>query len=292
MARAPHESAYIKPTMGEPAPAVSNSNLPELTVSELANAVRRTMERDFDRVRVRGELGRVLIAKSGHLYVDLKDENATISTVMWKANVSQLTFKPEEGLEVVAEGRLSTYPGRSQYQLIAERMAPAGVGALLAQLEKLKAKLQAEGVTFHYNAHIGIEMSIDELVENYDAVALSGGAEKPRDLPIPGRELDGIHFAMEFLPQQNRRVADEPLRNATPILATDKHVVVIGGGSAGLVAAYIAAAVKAWGCTGGEMEKETESSGLYEVDDAKCSDGKKYDLKLDKDFKIISITAD
>jgi exodeoxyribonuclease VII large subunit len=127
-------------------PGPANSNLPELTVSELAQSVKRTVERDFDRVRVRGELGRVLIAKSGHLYVDLKDENATISTVMWKANVAALSFKPEEGLEVVVEGRLSTYPGRSQYQLIAERMSPAGVGALLAQLEKLKAKLSAEGL--------------------------------------------------------------------------------------------------------------------------------------------------
>ncbi len=126
--------------------APANSNLPELTVSELAQSVKRTVERDFDRVRVRGELGRVLIAKSGHLYVDLKDENASISTLMWKANVAALSFKPEEGLEVVVEGRLSTYPGRSQYQLIAERMAPAGVGALLAQLEKLKAKLSAEGL--------------------------------------------------------------------------------------------------------------------------------------------------
>ncbi len=123
-----------------------NTNLPELTVSELAQAVKRSVETNFERVRVRGELGRVLIAKSGHLYVDLKDENATISTLMWKANVAGLTFKPEEGLEVVAEGRLSTYPGRSQYQLIAERMSPAGVGALLAQLEKLKAKLAAEGL--------------------------------------------------------------------------------------------------------------------------------------------------
>lgn len=131
---------------GPLAAAPATSNLPELSVSELAQAVKRTVERDFDRVRVRGELGRVLIAKSGHLYVDLKDENATIATVMWKLNVQQLSFKPEEGLEVVVEGRLSTYPGRSQYQLIAERMAPAGVGALLAQLEKLKAKLAAEGL--------------------------------------------------------------------------------------------------------------------------------------------------
>ena len=104
------------------------------------------METNFDRVRVRGELGRVMIAKSGHMYVDLKDANATISTVMWKSNLFGLTFKPEEGLEVVAEGRLSTFPNRSQYQLIAERMEPAGVGALLAQLEKLKAKLAAEGL--------------------------------------------------------------------------------------------------------------------------------------------------
>jgi exodeoxyribonuclease VII large subunit len=128
------------------ATAAPQTNLPEVSVSELANAVKRTVERDFDRVRVRGELGRVLIAKSGHLYVDLKDENASISTVMWKTNVNALTFRPEEGLEVVCEGKLSTFPGRSQYQLVADRMAPAGVGALLAQLEKLKAKLAAEGL--------------------------------------------------------------------------------------------------------------------------------------------------
>lgn len=132
--------------MTETDPISANTNLPELTVSELAQAVKRTMEANFDRVRVRGELGRVMIAKSGHMYVDLKDENATISTVMWKSNVAALSFRPEEGLEVVAEGRLSTYPGRSQYQLVADRMAPAGVGALLAQLEKLKAKLAAEGL--------------------------------------------------------------------------------------------------------------------------------------------------
>jgi exodeoxyribonuclease VII large subunit len=126
--------------------AAANTNLPELTVSELAQAVRRAVETNFDRVRVRGELGRVMIAKSGHLYVDLKDAEACISTVMWRSNVQQLSFKPEEGLEVVAEGRLSTFPGRSQYQLVADRMAPAGVGALLAQLEKLKARLAAEGL--------------------------------------------------------------------------------------------------------------------------------------------------
>ncbi len=128
------------------APAAANTNLPELSVSELAQAVKRIVETNFDRVRVRGELGRVMIAKSGHMYVDLKDANASINTLMFRTEVQKLTFKPEEGLEVVAEGRLSTFPGRSQYQLIADRMAPAGVGALLAQLEKLKARLQAEGL--------------------------------------------------------------------------------------------------------------------------------------------------
>jgi len=133
--------------MADSAPASSPaSNLPELSVSDLASAVKRTVESSFDRVRVRGELGRVLIAKSGHLYVDLKDENASIATVMWRANVQALSFKPEEGLEVVAEGRLSTFPNRSQYQLLAERMEPAGVGALLAQLERLKARLAGEGL--------------------------------------------------------------------------------------------------------------------------------------------------
>lgn len=132
--------------MSDAAAATAQSNLPELSVSELAQAVKRTMETNFDRVRVRGELGRVMLAKSGHLYVDLKDANATINTVMFRTEAQRLNFKPEEGLEVVAEGRLSTFPNRSQYQLICDRMEPAGVGALLAQLEKLKARLQAEGL--------------------------------------------------------------------------------------------------------------------------------------------------
>ncbi|MFZ4120786.1 MAG: exodeoxyribonuclease VII large subunit [Caulobacterales bacterium] len=122
------------------------SNLPELSVSELSSAVKRTMETTFDRVRVRGELGRVTVAKSGHLYADLKDANAVLSLVMWKGTLAGVKFRPEEGLEVVAEGRLSTFPGKSSYQLIADRLEPAGVGALLAQLERLKTKLAAEGL--------------------------------------------------------------------------------------------------------------------------------------------------
>lgn len=124
----------------------STTNLPELSVSELAGAVKRTMETTFDRVRVRGELGRVTIAKSGHLYADLKDANASISLVMWRGPASNLRFRPEEGLEIIAEGKLTTFPQKSQYQLIADRMEPAGAGALMALLEERKRRLAGEGL--------------------------------------------------------------------------------------------------------------------------------------------------
>lgn len=120
--------------------------MPEMTVSELSSALKKTIEDAYGYVRVRGELGRVVIAKSGHAYFDIKDDKATLNSVMWKGNVSRLPFRPEEGLEVVAEGKLSTYPGRSNYQLIAETMAPAGVGALMQLLEERKKKLAKEGL--------------------------------------------------------------------------------------------------------------------------------------------------
>ena len=100
-------------------------------------------------------------------------------------------------------------------------------------VDRRVAQMEAEGVRFHYNAHVGFDIPAEKLVKEYDAIALTGGAEKPRDLPIPGRELAGIHFAMEFLPQQNRRISGEPLGDANPILATGKKVVVIGGGDTG-----------------------------------------------------------
>jgi glutamate synthase (NADPH/NADH) small chain len=94
-------------------------------------------------------------------------------------------------------------------------------------------QMQAEGVTFHYGAHVGVNTPIADIAKSHDAVVLAGGAEKGRDLPIPGREMDGIHFAMEFLPQQNRRVGNESLNGAKDILAGGKHVIVIGGGDTG-----------------------------------------------------------
>ena len=95
------------------------------------------------------------------------------------------------------------------------------------------AQMAAEGVVFHYGAHIGVNVAAEKLLADHDAVVLAGGAERGRELPIPGRELNGIHFAMDFLPQQNRRVSNEPQGDVAPILAGGKHVVVIGGGDTG-----------------------------------------------------------
>lgn len=100
-------------------------------------------------------------------------------------------------------------------------------------IDRRVEQMQAEGVTFHYGVHVGVSVQVEEIIDGHDAVVLTGGAEKPRDLPIDGRDLAGIHFAMDFLPQQNRRNGREPLGDIDPILADGKHVVVIGGGDTG-----------------------------------------------------------
>ena len=100
-------------------------------------------------------------------------------------------------------------------------------------IDRRTRQMEAEGVKFHYNVNVGVDVAVADLVGRHDAVVLSGGAEKPRDLPIPGRDLHGVHFAMDFLPQQNRRVGHEAVVSNDPILATGKHVVVIGGGDTG-----------------------------------------------------------
>jgi glutamate synthase (NADPH/NADH) small chain len=99
-------------------------------------------------------------------------------------------------------------------------------------IDKRIAQMEAEGVKFHYGAHVGVNTSIDDIAAKHDAVLLSGGSEKSRDLPIPGRELKGVHFAMDFLPQQNRRIGNEQDKSE-PISAKGKHVIVIGGGDTG-----------------------------------------------------------
>lgn len=122
------------------------TNATEFSVSELSASIKRTLEDDFGHVRVRGEMGRITLARSGHVYVDLKDANAVLSAVMWKGVAAGLKFRLEEGMEVIATGKISSFPGSSKYQLIIDRLEPAGVGALLAQLEERKKRLAAEGL--------------------------------------------------------------------------------------------------------------------------------------------------
>ncbi len=121
-------------------------NLPELTVSELSTALKRTIEDSYGYVRVRGELGKVSYHNNGHVYFDLKDERACIAGVIWRSTAPRIKIKLEAGLEVVITGRLTTYPGRSQYQIVAETLEPAGLGALMALLEERKQRLAAEGL--------------------------------------------------------------------------------------------------------------------------------------------------
>ena len=127
----------------DPAPV---ANAPEFTVSEISGAVKNLIEGAFGHVRVRGEIGRVSRPASGHIYFDLKDDRAVISAVSWKGQAARLAVQPEEGMEVIATGRLTTFPGQSRYQLIVEAIEPAGAGALMAMLEKRKVALQAEGL--------------------------------------------------------------------------------------------------------------------------------------------------
>ncbi len=121
-------------------------NTHEFTVSEISGAVKRMIEGEFAHVRVKGEVGRVSRPRSGHVYLDLKDDRSVLSGVIWKGVAARLATQPEEGIEVVATGRLTTFPGQSKYQIVIDDIRPAGVGALMAMLEKRKAQLQAEGL--------------------------------------------------------------------------------------------------------------------------------------------------
>jgi exodeoxyribonuclease VII large subunit len=122
------------------------SNTPELSVSELSLSLKKTVEDAYGRVRVRGELSRVTFAKSGHVYTNLKDENAVLDAVCWKGSVNKLSIRPEEGMEVICTGRLTTFAGKSSYQMIIEDMELAGEGALLKLLEQRKQRLIDEGL--------------------------------------------------------------------------------------------------------------------------------------------------
>lgn len=122
------------------------TNALELTVSELSFALKKTVEEQYGYVRVRGEVGRVSRPASGHIYLDLKDEKAVLNGIVWRGVSSRLKYQPEEGMEVIASGKLTTFPGSSKYQIVIDNIEPAGAGALMALLEERKKKLTAEGL--------------------------------------------------------------------------------------------------------------------------------------------------
>jgi exodeoxyribonuclease VII large subunit len=125
----------------------SPSNLTEYSVSELSGSIKRTVEQAFDQVRVRGEIsGYRGPHSSGHAYFSLKDDRAKIDAVIWKGAMGKLKFRPEEGMEVIATGKITTFPGSSKYQIVIEQMEPAGAGALMALLEERKRRFTAEGL--------------------------------------------------------------------------------------------------------------------------------------------------
>ena len=138
------------------------TNVAEYTVSELSFALKRTVENEFEHVRVRGEIsGFKGAAGSGHCYFTLKDSGAALEAVVWRTTFQRLKFKPEEGLEMVATGRLTTYPSRSRYQLVVDHLEPAGAGALMALLEERRKKLAAEGL-FDAGAEKADPLSADD----------------------------------------------------------------------------------------------------------------------------------
>ncbi len=132
-------------TLVEP-PIAEDGNARPYSVSELAFALKRTIEEAYGFVRLRGEVSKVTRHSSGHVYLTLKDEHAAIDGVVWKGQARSLACQPEQGLEVIVTGRITTYPASSKYQIVIETMEPAGIGALLAQLERLKTRLAAEGL--------------------------------------------------------------------------------------------------------------------------------------------------
>ena len=127
------------------APAARDNN-PALSISELSFALKRTLEDRFSHVRIRGEISKITRHSSGHVYLTLKDDKAAIDGVIWKGVVRSLATQPESGLEVIVTGKITSYPARSSYQIVIESLEPAGAGALLAQLEKIKARLREEGL--------------------------------------------------------------------------------------------------------------------------------------------------
>ncbi|CUX83464.1 MAG: exodeoxyribonuclease VII large subunit XseA [Roseibaca calidilacus] len=209
-------------------------NTPEFTVSDLSGAVKRTLEGEFGRVRVRGEVGRVVIARTGHMYFDLKDDRAVIAGVSWKGQVARMTVRPEEGMEVIATGRLTTFAPQSKYQLQVESIEPAGAGALMAMLDARRKALAAEGL---FDA--ARKRRLPYLPRVVGVVTSPQGAVI-RDILHRLRDRFGVHVLVWPVAVQGQACAPQVARaiegfNALPkggpIPRPDVLIVARGGGS-------------------------------------------------------------
>ena len=211
-------------------PAEPGDNAHEYTVAEISGAVKRSIEGGFGNVRVRGEIGRVSRPRSGHVYLDLKDERAVLSGVIWKGAAARIK-DIEEGLEVVATGRLTTFPGQSKYQIVIENLRPAGAGALMAQLERRRQALAAEGLFDE-----GSKRRLPYLPDVIGVVTSPSGAVI-RDILHRLRERCPRHVLVWPVAVQGERCAPEVTRaiegfNAPgPFPRPDLLIVARGGGS-------------------------------------------------------------
>src|ERR1700678_2302628 len=215
-------------------PAATVSNIPEYSVSEISGAVKRTLEGAFGRVRVRGEVTELKRYPSGHIYFSLKDEGAKLAGVVWQFAVPRLGMQPENGVEVVATGRISSYGERSSYQLIVERMEYAGAGALLARIEALRLRLAAEGLFDAARKRVlpGLPSVIGVVTSERGAVIQDIRTTITRRFPRP--------ILLWPLPVHGEGAAEriaraipgfDPLPAGGPIPRPDVLIVARGGGS-------------------------------------------------------------
>ncbi len=221
-------------TASDPSATPSGGNLPEFSVSELSGAVKRVIEGEFGRVRVRGEVGRVSRPASGHMYFDLKDDRSVVAAISWKGQVAKMQIHPEEGMEVVVSGHMTTFPGQSKYQLIVDDIAPAGAGALMAMLEARRVKLLSEGL-FEADR----KQSLPYLPQVIGVITSPSGAVI-RDILHRLRNRFPRHVLIWPVAVQGRACAPEvaaaiagfnTLEKGGPIPRPDVLIVARGGGS-------------------------------------------------------------
>ena len=214
--------------------SVQKKELPEFTVSEISFEIKRFVETNFSKVRVRGEIFGCKRADSGHYYLSLKDENAVLSAVVWKGVAMRLPLKPEDGLEVVATGKITTFSGKSSYQLVIEQMEVAGTGALLKLLEERKQKFAAEGL--FDAAH---KQKIPYLPQTIGVVTSASGAVI-RDIIHRIRDRFPRHILLWPTPVQGEGAAEKiaaaiagfnALPEKGPVPRPDVLIVARGGGS-------------------------------------------------------------